>query len=101
MPGFTFRYEVSSLGRFRRVATCNGTFVGRLVKGGTSANGYKKVDLWRDGRRVTMYVHTLMALAFLGKPPRGGKAALIDCNPDNLTVPNLCWRRAGKGSRRR
>ncbi len=57
------RYEVSSLGRFRRKAT------GGILNGTAAHNGYLHITLTRDGRVFTQIRHRLVALSFLGEPP--------------------------------
>lgn len=92
MAGFAFRYEVSNMGHVRRVTTQRGTFSGRHLRGGTGLDG-AKVDLWRDGRRISMYIRDLIALAFIGPRPQGMVAVFRDGNPLNLTAANIRYGR--------
>lgn len=61
VAGF-IRYEVSTLGRFRRKST------GKLLGGNTSHNGYLHIGLLKDGKQITKLSHRLIAETFLEKP---------------------------------
>lgn len=95
IPEYRFRYEISDRGNIRRVATMRGTFVGKRLSVGQGSDGVRKVALWREGARVTVCVHLVMALVFLGPTPAGKIVALRDGDPANLTIKNLCYRKRG------
>lgn len=60
---------------------------GRHVKG-----GYLSVALRReDGKRLSLLVHRLVLLAFVGPCPPGFEACHRDGNPKNNCLPNLRW----------
>ncbi len=61
VTGFV-RYEVSSLGRFRRKST------GRILGGKPAHNGYLHIGLLKDGKQTWRMAHRLVAEAFLYKP---------------------------------
>ncbi len=61
VTGFV-RYEVSSMGRFRRKAT------GRIISGSSSQNGYRNIGMVKDGKFCMKYAHRLVAMAFLERP---------------------------------
>lgn len=84
-------YEVSSIGRVRRVAAGQGTKAGRVLTPWTSV-GYQYVGLWRDNSRTSVAVHRLVALAFLPVPAEG-QTQVAHCDGDSLNnVPaNLRW----------
>lgn len=63
ITGF-IRYEVSSLGRFRR------RFTGAILRG-KNCNGYTLIGLMRDGVQFTKTAHRIVAITFLGDPPPG------------------------------
>lgn len=92
VEGFVFRYEVSSLGRIRRVTRQRGTFAGRIIAGTRASRGGRKVWLWRDGIRVSMLVHNLVAQAFLKRRPPGAVIGFRDGNRNNTALTNLYWR---------
>lgn len=67
--GFEDVYEVSDLGRIKRVRGAPGTWAGRLLKPVSQAIGYTKVTLRDDGRERQVLVHIVVAEAFIR--PRG------------------------------
>lgn len=76
---FGHRYEVSSLGRVRNAS------LGRLLTPYVHRTGYLAVSLGKSkrdetGRRVggCFLVHTLVARAFIGPPPRDGYVYEVD-----------------------
>lgn len=65
VPGFT-KYEVSSLGRVRRIEACKGRPAGYLLSQRPSGLGYSMVCLQSDKRKErSQCVHKLVAIAFL------------------------------------
>lgn len=78
------RYEVSSLGRVRRLWPHTDP---RLLKPYVGRHNYPKVQLGYRGSRV--YVHTLVALTFLGPRPPGEHVDHIDFDRQNNEVDNL------------
>lgn len=66
--GFPY-YEVSNLGRVRRIRAEAGTWVGRILKPGLGK--YALVRLAQDGIKTTRNIHILVAEAFLGQRPDG------------------------------
>lgn len=86
-------YEVSSFGRVRSWKPINqfapAPNAPKLMRPGTDASGYNKVDLRRDGERVTASVHVLVAEAFRGPRPKGLDVAHNDGDPMNNIVSNL------------
>lgn len=79
-----FDYEVSSLGRVRRIST------GRIVSA-DMADGYPRVNLWMPlhGKGVRRYSHVLVASAFIGPKPQGMEVNHIDGCKTNCTPGNL------------
>lgn len=77
VEGMEDAYEVSSHGRVRsldRVAIRQDgkplTVKGRMLKTTPGGRGYPRVTLNKDGRHKWSHVHSLVARAFLPKPPR-------------------------------
>jgi len=98
IPGYEGLYQVSDLGRVRSLDRVmnNGvhgyaTYKGRVLKVHENAKGYLKADLSKDGRRKTIKVHQLVAMAFLGHKRCGMKLIVdhIDNNRKNNRVDNL------------
>lgn len=83
-------YEVSSLGRVRRVKPGPGmTRVGRILKPHALNFGHLTVTFWTDGRRLPHLVHRLVAAAFIGPCPEGKETHHKDGNPANNRADNL------------
>lgn len=82
-------YEVSSEGRVRRATPGRRTAVGRLLTPIALRVGYLAVRPVVDGRNVQMYVHRLVASAFLGECPPGGTVNHKDGVKTNNRADNL------------
>lgn len=82
-------YEVSDLGRVRRVGKMRGTRVGHILTCTKDRSGYSKVKLSRDDVDYTRKVHRLVAEAFLGPIPDGLVVNHKDSNPGNNRADNL------------
>lgn len=80
--GFEFGYAVSDAGRIRSLLS------GRILR--TSAKGkYQGCTLRRCGQSYSVYVHQVVAAAFLGEKPDGtevchGPGGKLDNRPANL-----------------
>jgi hypothetical protein len=99
--GFS-RYDVSSEGRVRSYAITGPTpglrrATPKLMTLHTRPDGYVQVKLSHDdGGSVTIKVHRLVLLTFIGNPPRGDDGTLwagshMDGTKDRNVVSNLCW----------
>jgi hypothetical protein len=79
-------YEVSNLGRVRNIAT-------KKVLGNYNHKTNRSlVHLWVDNKVYkTVYVHRLVALAFIDNPENKPFVDHIDQNPRNNHVTNLRW----------
>ncbi len=98
IPGFEGMYEVSSLARVRSVPRKwmhRGRFEldlpGRFISVRGHRNGYLRFDMHRRGRRVTMFLHQAVALAFL--PNEAGRRVVNhkDGSRGNCAPGNLEW----------
>lgn len=92
--GYEGLYEVSDLGRVRRVR--NRVHVGgpayRLKKPEIDKDGYLRLRLFHEGEGERYLVHRLVARAFIGPPPdRKSQCCHNDGNPANNTLSNLRW----------
>ena len=76
-------YEVSDAGRVRRVWKSTTT----LLKPYLGRHDYPKVQLGYRGKRI--YVHTLVALTYLGPRPAGHHVDHVDFDRSNNAVWNL------------
>jgi hypothetical protein len=79
--GYEDQYEVSDQGRVRR-----------FLRVRTSVPGYRTVTFHPDdGRNTTIFVHVLVAEAFIGPRPPGMQVNHKDANKQNNHPSNLEW----------
>jgi hypothetical protein len=66
-------------------------------------NGYKSVDLWKNNKQHTFYVHKLVASAYLFPPENIDQTFVdhIDGNKQNNNVNNLRWATITENNRNR
>ena len=91
---FEGMYQVSSLGRVRSLDRFDSN--GRLHKGDIkttrdNGNGYKVVQLYKDGKQKTVSVHRLVATAFIDNPDNKPEVHHIDSDRANNKLENLQW----------
>lgn len=85
VPGYEGAYDVSSSGKIRNHKT------GKVMRNPIHKSGYAQAFLRKDGSQWNVYVHRLVALAFI--PNSEGKPDInhIDGNKQNNSVDNLEW----------
>jgi hypothetical protein len=90
-PCFEFpeHYEVSSLGRVRRLKAGFGARVGRFRKLQVTEKGYLSVNLSIDGNVYLRMVHVMVAEAFIGPVPEGKEVNHKDGDKANPQCGNL------------
>lgn len=92
IPETNDNYEVSSLGRVRRLTDATNTFAGKELKPSVVSGGYLGVDLpsakSKKGFSIAP-IHGLVAKAFLGAKPKGLQVNHKDGDKKNNTVENL------------
>lgn len=54
-------------------------------------HGYYRVCLYKNGKSVTRFVHTVVLEAFVGPRPLGMEAAHLDGDKSNNCAENLAW----------
>lgn len=95
ITGYEGLYEVSDAGRVRSLnrITDNGKRIrGKLIKPHTNrATGYSCVGLCKGGRRRTITVHRLVALAFVPSVDGANTVNHIDEDKQNNNAYNLEW----------
>lgn len=86
-------YEVSDLGRVRRIAPAmNLTGDGLLSLRWDGKHQYARVSLWRNNRGQQYPVHVLVAKAFIGLPPTDRhEVNHKDLDKANNKATNLEW----------
>ena len=87
--GYEKWYEVSDLGRVRRVRAASGTRAGKLLKPSMSKHGYCTVNLSKNGRRHLYFIHKLVQGSFVGSVPDGQEINHIDGDKTNNRLDNL------------
>ena len=98
IEGYENLYEVSNLGRVRRLESVvtgkNGVtrkVSGKILKPRTQQNGYLTVELYKNGIRRHFLLHRLVATAFLPRSDKKFQVNHLDENKLNNTVENLEW----------
>lgn len=81
-------YEVSNTGLVRRIEDPAILFPGKMLSVMESRYG-PVVSLRQNGVKQRFRVHSLMARAFLGKPPEGLEPCCLDGDKYNLSLENL------------
>ena len=90
IAGFEGFYEVSNLGRVRRVMQSSGTKAGRIRRPQyRNPLGYPCVVLYRSQKARCCFLHHLVAGAFIGPRPLGKEINHKDGNKRNPNVMNL------------
>lgn len=97
--GFEGFYEVSNQGRVRSLprvvphpTSGKLTIKERMVKASLGAQmKYPMVNLWRDNKGHSKYVHALVLESFVGPRPTGQDACHKDGTKGNNCLSNLRW----------
>ena len=103
IKGYEGLYEVSNMGRIRSlprmVRKQNGKmslYSGKILNPSTWKNGKQSgtttgVTLWDDGKRKTVMISRMVAIAFLPNPNNYKYVTHIDGNSYNNRADNLQW----------
>lgn len=96
--GYEGIYQVSNLGRVksleRIVIDKKGSkkIVSEAIKSQhDNGNGYMFVGLWKDNKSYNIYVHRLVAIAFIPNPEFKETVNHKDFNRSNNNIDNLEW----------
>lgn len=97
--GFDDKYQVSNLGRVKskertEYMARNGCFRTRkekIMKFYICPKGYERAPLWENGNCKKVFVHRLVAEAFIQNPNNYPIINHIDENPSNNKASNLEW----------
>lgn len=94
IPGYETSYEVSDLGRVRsldRISAQGRPLKGVILVQATGSDGYKQVNLYREGRPMTCLVHRLVMLAFVGSAPEGMEVRHLNGARFDNVLTNLTY----------
>lgn len=92
VAGWDEFYEVSDMGRVRRIAGGQGVrSQGTCKKLSPDMAGYLCTTLNRPGEQIRPHVHRLVLEAFRGPCPEGMECRHIDGNQQNNWLSNLAW----------
>ena len=79
------KYEVSNLGRVRNMKN------GRVLKPKLNKNGYLRHCLSENNKQKFLYLHRIIATAFIDNPEKKPCVNHIDENKTNNDLSNLEW----------
>lgn len=98
IEGYEGLYAVSNMGRVKsydkwieRKSDKGYLMPGRMMKLVKITNGYLTVSVRKNGNVKVLYVHRLVAKAFIDNPNGYDEVNHIDENKENNTVDNLEW----------
>jgi hypothetical protein len=89
IPGYEGRYDASHRGRVCSLMSHGRKRKTPLIISQRTEDGYKRVELFREGKRKHFQVHQLIAAAFLGPCPNDKVINHIDGNKSNNFAENL------------
>ena len=78
-------YEVSNLGKVRNIKS------GRILKSHLNHNGYLKHSLYKHDKQKELFLHRIIAIAFIDNPEKKPQVNHIDENKLNNDLSNLEW----------
>lgn len=95
-PGYEGLYEVSDLGRVRRLIyvnkqTCRRYDEPRIIKLSNNHPWYLTVTLSKSSKHRTFRVHSLVLLTFVGPRPAKEHGCHINGQPHDNRLANLRW----------
>lgn len=90
IPGYEGLYEVSDQGRVKSL-NFHRTGKTKLLKPQNNGTGYLQVRLYKDGKSKLMYVHRLVAEAFIPNPQGLETVNHKDEDKTNNAASNLEW----------
>lgn len=95
IEGYEGLYQVSNLGNVKSLSfgarNIRKSNVAKFLKQSPTNCGYYKVELYNNGERKMMYVHRLVALAFIPNPEQKSQVNHIDGDKSNNVASNLEW----------
>lgn len=89
IPEYEHTYQVSNLGRVRRLSGSYKCHKDRILKPGIKNTGYKIVSLWKNNKQRMHRVCKLVLETFIGPCPDGMECRHLDGNSGNDILTNL------------
>ena len=65
MTGYDYQYQISDLGRFRRVTAFHKNKIGEITLGSFDNHGYLRIGLVKGGKQIGKKIHRLVAEYFI------------------------------------
>lgn len=91
ITGYEGIYEVSDLGRVKRIKPEYNTYVGKILAGGLDSDGYRVVLLYKNGKRRMFKEHRLVAAAFIPNPDKLPQVNHKNAIKTDNKAENLEW----------
>jgi hypothetical protein len=99
ISGYEGRYQVSNLGRVKSLKRIETRSDGRahtvaeslLTPSPNIVSGHLRVNLAKDRKSKTVYIHRIVLEAFQGTCPIGQECCHADDDPSNNVISNLRW----------
>lgn len=88
IPGYERRYLIDEVGNIQSLSD-HSHRIGKFLRVHEDKKGYLAAKLFIGGNGKNFYVHTLVALTFLGKKPEGLTVNHKDTNKKNNHYSNL------------
>ena len=86
IDGYEGKYQVSNFGQVKSMIGQE-----KVLHPKKHRNGHLQIGLHKDKKRKTMYIHRLVAQAFIPNPDNLPCVNHKDENPNNNNVDNLEW----------
>lgn len=84
-------YQVSDMGRIKRVAPGKGAIANKILRTTPDNFGYLRVTLYNNIKKKNLRIHRLVLEAFVGPCPDGMESCHNDGNTSNAVITNLRW----------
>lgn len=91
IPGYELVYQVSSLGRIKRISYYRNTYPGRVLTPNLDSRGYLRVHLSQNNKSINRSIHQLVLEAFVGPRPKGLQCRHLNGNRLDNRLANLKW----------
>lgn len=86
IKGYEGLYEVSNYGNVKSLFNSE-----KILHPTDNGSGYLTINLRKDGKRKSFYIHRLVASAFVGNPNNVNVVNHLDFNKFNNRASNLEW----------